>query len=244
MAFCNSSARMTGKVVIVTGGNSGIGRCTATDLARRGAKVYIASEVPINIGETAAKEIQQETGNEAVYFRKLDLSSMKSVQEFSQGILEQESEIHLLVNNAGVMLYNRQTTADGFDATMGINYVGHFLLTILLLDRLKSSSPSRILFTTSFMHNLDYLDFDDMMLTKHQYVLDYIRVYSKSKLADLMFARELGKRLEGCGVTVCAVNPGAVDTAIITKTFPLWAKVCSYEFSLEKILFQICNACI
>lgn len=219
---------MVGKVVIITGGNSGIGRCIATELARRGAKVYIASEVPISVGEIAAKEIQQETGNEAVYFRKLDLSSMEAVQEFSQEILELESEIHLLINNAGVMLYNRQTTADGFDATMTINYIGHFFLTLLLLDRLKASSPSRILFTTSFMHNLDYLDFDDMMLTKHQYLLDYVRAYSKSKLAVLMFARELEKRLEGRGVTVCAVNPGAVDTAIITKTFPIWAKVCGH----------------
>ena len=226
-AVCKSSTRMIGKVVVVTGGNSGIGKYTAIDLARRGAKVYIASEVSVSDGEAAAKELQLESGNSSVYFRKLDLTSMKSVKEFAQDILEQESQIHVLVNNAGVYLYNKRLTEDGFDATMAINYVGHYLLTLLLLERMKNTVSSRILVTTSLTHYLDFLDFNDMMLLKHDYlnVARPLRAYSRSKLALLMFARELGRNLKGTGVTVCAVDPGMVDTAIVTNTQPILAKV-------------------
>ena len=226
-AVCKSSARMTGKIAVITGGNSGIGRCTAVDLARRGAKVYIASEVPVTVGEAAAKEIQLESGNPSVYFRKLDLTSMKSVKEFARDILEHESHVHVLVNNAGVYLYKKRLTEDGFDATMAINYVGHYLLTLLLLERMKNSVPARVLVTTSLTHYLDFLDFNDMMLLKHDYInaTRPLRAYSRSKLAVLMFARELGRKLEGSGMTVCAVDPGMVDTAIITNTQPMLAKV-------------------
>ena len=226
-AVCKSSARMTGKVVIITGGNSGIGKCTAIDLARRGAKVYIASEVSVTNGEAAAKEIQLESGNSSVYFRRLDLTSMKSVKEFAQDILEQESQIHVLINNAGVYLYNKRLTEDGFDATMTINYVGHYLLTLLLLERVKNSAPSRILVVTSLTHYLEFLDFDDMMLAKNENMTSYraLRAYSRSKLAVLMFARELGRKLEGSGITVCAVDPGMVNTPIVTNTQPLMFKV-------------------
>ena len=222
-ALCKSTARMTGKVAIVTGGNSGIGKYTAIDLARRGAKVYIASEVSVKDGEAAAKEIQFESGNPSVYFRKLDLASMKSVKEFAHNILEQESQIHVLVNNAGVFLYRKHSTEDNFDATMAINYVGHYLLTLLLLERIKNSAPSRILVVTSVSHYTCSLDFSDMMLTKHKY-WGFI-AYARSKLAILMFARELGRKLKGSGVTVCAVDPGMVNTAIVTSTFPILTKV-------------------
>jgi len=223
-AVCKSSARMTGKVVVITGGSSGIGKCTAIDLARRGAKVYIASEVSVTDGEAVAKEIRLKGGNPSVFFRKLDLASMKSVIEFAQNILELESQIHVLINNAGIYLYHRRLTEDGFDATMAINYVGHYLLTLLLLERIKSSGPSRILTVTSLTHRFSYLDFDNMMLTKHEIFSD-LKAYGRSKLAMLMFATELGRKLEGSGVTVFAVDPGMVDTAIITKTHPIWAKV-------------------
>ena len=226
---CKSSDRLTGKVVIITGGNSGIGKYTAIDLARRGAKVYIASEVSVKEGEAAAKEIQLESGNPSVYFRKLDLASMKSVKEFASNILEQESQIHVLVNNSGVFLYHKRLTEDGFDATMAINYVGHYLLTLLLLERIKNSAPSRILVATSLTHYFSILDFKDMMLTKYNYLfmIRGLRAYGRSKLSVLMFARELGRKLEGSGVTVCAVDPWMVDTAIVTSTLPVLAKVSS-----------------
>lgn len=222
-AVCKSPARMTGKVVVITGGSSGIGKCTAIELARRGAKVYIASEVSVTDGEAAAKDIQLESGNPAVYFRKLNLASMKSVKEFAQNILKLESQIHVLINNAGVYLYHKSSTEDGIDATMAINYVGHYLLTLLLLERMKSSVPSRILVMTSVTHRFSFLDFDDMMLAKCD--LSHLRAYGRSKLALLMFATELGRRLKGNEITVCAVDPGMVDTAIVTKTLPIWAKV-------------------
>lgn len=231
-AVCKCSARMAGKVVVITGGNSGIGKCTATDLARRGAKVYIASEVSVTDGEAAAKQIQLESGNPSVYFRKLDLASMKSVKEFAKAILEQEAQIHVLINNAGVYLYRKYSTEDGFDATMAINYVGHYLLTLLLLERLKNSAPSRIIVITSLTHRFNYLDFNDMMSNKPYFIILPVKgmwSYSRSKLAVLMFARELGRKLEGSEVTVCAVDPGMVDTAIITSTFPILAKVLQLE---------------
>ena len=245
---CKSSARMNGKVAVITGGNSGIGKCTAIDLARRGAKVYIASEVSVKDGEAAAKEIQLESSNTSVYFRKLDLASMKSVQEFAHNILEVESQIHVLVNNAGVFLYHKRLTEDGFDATMAINYVGHYLLTLLLLERIKNSAPSRILVATSLTHYFSFLDFNDIMLTKYNYwyMMRGLRAYGRSKLAVLMFARELGRKLEGSGVTVCAADPWMVDTAIVTNTLPILAKVLysayiAYTDFLALLLLHKCN---
>ena len=224
-AVCKSSASMADKVVVITGGNSGIGKYTAIDLARRGAKVYIASEVSITVGEAAAKEIQLESGSSSVHFCRVDLASMKSVKEFAQHILEKESQIHVLVNNAGVYLYNKRLTEDGFDATIAINYVGHYLLTLLLLERIKNSASSRIIVMTSVTQYLGSLDFTDMMLTKHDNALRALMAYSRSKLALLMFAKELGRKLQGTGMTVCAVDPGYVDTAIITNTQPILFKV-------------------
>lgn len=223
-SVCKSSAHLTGKVAVITGGNSGIGKCTAIDLARRGAKIYVASEISVTDGEAAAKEIQSKSGNASVYFRKLDLASMKSVKQFAQDILELESQIHVLINNAGVYLYQKRLTVDGLDGTMAINYLGHYLLTLLLLERIKNSAPSRILVLTSLTHYFSSLNFNDMMLTEQNYFWG-LRGYGRSKLAVLMFARELGRRLEGSGVTVCAVDPGMVDTAIITNGFPILAKV-------------------
>ena len=141
----------------------------------------------------------------------LQPGSLASVRQFSEQILQEEPEIHVLINNAGVMFPPYTKTEDGHELQFAVNHLGHFLLTHLLLDCIKSSSPSRILAVASHGHYAGSLDFGDMMWTKrYQPQLAYCR----SKLANVMFVRELAKRLAGTGVTVYAIHPGSVNTEL------------------------------
>ena len=207
---CKSKRRMDGKTVIITGANTGIGKETALDLANRGARVIVAcrDEKKATI---AVDDIKKKTKNQNVIFKKLDLASLASVRQFSEEILQEEEHIDVLINNAGVMYPPYTLTEDGFELQFGVNHLGHFLLTNLLLDRIKQSTPSRIVNVSSLAHSYGYLDFDDMMWTK-----EYKRTpaYGRSKLANIMFTRELAKRLEGTGVTTYSLHPGSVNTEL------------------------------
>ena len=218
---CRSKQRLDGKTVIITGGNTGIGKEVALDLAKRGGRVIIACR-DLTRGATAQKEIVRESGNDSVVLRKLDLASMKSIHEFADQILEEESRIDVLICNAGVMFIPYQLTEDGFEMQFGVNHLGHFLLTNLLLDRIKESAPSRIVVVASLAHYTGYLDFEDMMWSKwYNPQLSYCR----SKLANVMFARELSKRIKGSGVTVCSLHPGTVYTEITRYFFTGWMTI-------------------
>nr|XP_020461742.1 retinol dehydrogenase 13 isoform X2 [Monopterus albus] len=162
--------------------------------------------------EAAAKEIRGHTLNPHVYACHLDLASMKSVREFAERINQEEQHVDVLINNAGVMRCPAWKTEDGFDMQFGVNHLGHFLLTNLLLDKLKESTPSRVINLTSLAHIIGKIDFEDLNWEKKKF--DTKQAYCQSKLANVLFTRELAKRLQGTGVTVNAVHPGVVATRL------------------------------
>ena len=207
---CNSTKRLEGKTVVITGGNTGIGKETAVDLAKRGAKVIVGCR-NLEKGKAALKEIQERSGSTNVFLEKLDLASLDSVRKFADNILNSEPRLDILINNAGVMMCPYQKTEDGFEMQFGTNHLGHFLLTMLLLDRLKRSAPSRIINVSSIGHSLGTgkIHFDDIHFEK-----DYspYEAYFHSKLANVLFTRELSKHLEGTHVTANSLHPGAVRT--------------------------------
>lgn len=162
---CPSKARIDGKTVVITGGNTGIGKITALELASRGGRVIIACRDGTK-GASAVSEIRRASGNDEVFFKSLDLGSKQSIEEFSEKLLAEESRLDILILNAGVMFTAHSTTKDGFELQFGVNHLGHFLLTHLLLDRLKESAPSRVVVVSSLAHIVGSLDFADMMWTK------------------------------------------------------------------------------
>ena len=164
-ARCPSQARLDGKTVVLTGGNTGIGKFTALDLARRGGRVIIACRDATR-GLSAVADIKKESGNDQVFFRSLDLASCQSVREFSERLLEEESRLDVLILNAGVMFTPNVRTKDGFEMQFGVNHLGHFLLTHLLLGRLRACAPSRVVVVSSLAHSVGRLDFVDMMWKK------------------------------------------------------------------------------
>lgn len=199
--------RIDGKVVIITGANSGIGKETAIDLAKRGGKIYIACR-DVKRGEDALREIREKSESEKVHFLQLDLASLDSVREFAKRFHELESQLHILINNAGVMAMPRATTKDGFEMQLGTNHLGHFLLTNLMVDILKASAPSRVVVVSSILHRIGTIKKDDLNSEKSYWKWT---VYGQSKLANVLFARELSKRLQGTGVTANSLHPGRTE---------------------------------
>ena len=162
---CPSKARIDGKTVIITGGNTGIGKITAQELAARGGRVIIACRDGAKAAAAVA-DIRKETGNEEVLYKKLDLASTDSIRQFAGEILAEEHRLDILILNAGVMFTPHMKTNDGFELQFGVNHLGHFLLTHLLLEHLKASAPSRVVAVSSVGHFPGSLDFQDMMWTK------------------------------------------------------------------------------
>ena len=162
---CPSKARIDGKTVVITGGNTGIGKATAILLAERGGRIILACR-NAQKGNSAVQEIKGKTGTKSVFFKSLDLASMASIRKFSEDILETEDKIDVLLLNAGVMIPPYQLTEDGFELQFGVNHLGHFLLTHLLLDRLKASAPSRVVVVSSRGHMVGTINYDDMMWEK------------------------------------------------------------------------------
>ena len=208
---CTSKARLDGKTVIVTGANTGIGLETAVDLAGRGARVILACRSSEK-GEKAAVEVRRRSGNDNVVFRLLDLSSLESVRRFASTMLDEEPQIDILINNAGVMACPYTKTVDGFEMQFGVNHLGHFLLTNLLLDRLKEAKAARIVNVSLLGHRGGKINFDDMNYEHSKY--NSISAYYNSKLANILFTRALAKRLEGTEVTVNVLHPGGVITEL------------------------------
>ncbi|MCH7578282.1 MAG: SDR family oxidoreductase [Chloroflexi bacterium] len=200
---------MQGKTVLITGANSGIGKETAVALARVGATVVFTSRDPQK-GEQAAADIRQRSGAD-VTLMPLDLASFPSIRALAADFLQRYDSLHVLINNAGLVLNERTETEEGFETTFGVNHLGHFLLTQLLLDRIKASAPARIINVASNAHRFARggLDFDDLQLTNGY---GGWQAYGRSKLANIYFTRELARRLEGSDVTVNALHPGGVNT--------------------------------
>ncbi|XP_059155007.1 retinol dehydrogenase 12-like [Physella acuta] len=218
--------RIEGKTVIITGCNTGIGKETARELARRGGRIIMACR-DLEKAKMAREEIVTDTGNPNVIVMKLDLSSFESIKEFAQAINETEPRIDILINNAGVMMCPKMLTKDGLEMQIGVNHFGHFYLTNLLLDKLKASTPSRIIIVSSLAHIFGKIDFDDINSTKRYKPSD---AYAQSKLANILHMRQLVKVLEGTGVTVYSLHPGSVDTEL-QRHFTI------LQYSIIKVLF-------
>ncbi len=199
---------MQGKVVVVTGSNVGIGLETAVGLAEQGATTILACRNQAK-AEAAAKEVTQRTWNDDVHIVPLDLADLASVRKAAEEITTRWSRLDVLVNNAGGTWSHRQVTAQGFEYTFGVNHLGPFYLTNRLLDRLRADAPARVVNLTSVGHHAAFsgMRFDDLQ-SETRY--EAMEAYCRSKLANLLFTRQLAKRLEGSGVTANAVHPGPV----------------------------------
>ena len=241
---CTSKARLDGKTVIITGANSGIGLEAAVDVAKRNARVILACR-SVERGKAAVTDVKKRSGNNNVAFVQLDLGSLNSVRAFAAKILEDEPRIDILINNAGVMMLpKRILTSDGFEMQFGVNHLGHFLLTNLLLDRIKETPRARIVILSSAAQGFaEKLDFDNLNCERNYSVTGS---YFASKLENVLFTQSLAKRLEGTGVTTNAVDPGAINTGLQRHLhFPLvslhGANDYCYVLLLILNLFLLCR---
>jgi NAD(P)-dependent dehydrogenase (short-subunit alcohol dehydrogenase family) len=200
---------MAGRTVLVTGGSGGIGRATALGLARLGARVGIVGRGKART-PAAAVEIARDSGNPAVDAFAADMSRQSEVRRLADAVLAAYPRLDVLVNNVGGFWASRRVTADGLEQTFAVNHLAGFLLTDLLLDRLKASAPARIVTVSSQAQGMGRLDFDDLQGERRY---SGKRAYNQSKLANVMFTYELARRLEGTGVTATALHPGLVNTA-------------------------------
>ncbi|XP_010879156.1 retinol dehydrogenase 12 isoform X1 [Esox lucius] len=204
--------QLKGKTAVVTGANTGIGKFIALDFARRGARVILACRSEAR-GRAALQEIQKLSGNANVHLRLVDTSSLASVRAFAEGVLREEKELHILVNNAGASGLPREITSDGLEVSFATNHVGPFLLTNLLLDLLKRSAPARIVNVSSVNHWRGKVDFSHFKGENLSYGMD--SVYNHTKLHNIICTNELARRLQGTGVAANSVHPGVVMTEVM-----------------------------
>ena len=207
----SSSNSMAGKVCMVTGANAGIGKATAQGLASTGATVVMVCRSRER-GEAALSEIKEQSSNDLISLLVADLSSQAEIRKLAEDFKRQHSKLHVLVNNAGIIPRKREVTVDGFETQFAVNHLAPFLLTNLLLDVLKFSAPARIVTVASDMHRGATIDFDDLQ-SEHSY--GPVRVYCRTKLANVLFTYELARRLEGTGVTANCLHPGVVATKLL-----------------------------
>ncbi len=193
---------------MITGASSGIGKATALGLAKLGATVVIVSRDRVR-GENAIKEISQRSGNSSISLLVADLASQKAIYQLAKEFTDTHPTLHVLINNAGVILTKRTSTEDNIETTFAVNHLAPFLLTNLLLETLKASAPSRIITVSSDAHQGAQINFDDLKGEKHFSGFD---AYSQSKLANILFTYELSKKLKGTGVTANCLHPGVIRT--------------------------------
>ena len=209
---CQSKASLDGKVVIITGANTGIGKETALQLSLRGAKIYIACR-DLNKANEAIDDIKKTNPEANVSALALDLSSLKSVREFVKEFRAKESVLDILINNAGVMAYKESKTVDGFETDIQVNYLGHFLLTLLLLPLLKKSSKARVINVTGGIYVIAKMDLNNINLEGN---FNPLTAYAHSKLAQVLFTREMARRLsKNSNVNVYVLHPGVIETGLI-----------------------------
>lgn len=231
-----SAAELTGRTFLVTGGNAGVGYATAIDLARRGGRVHIAGRSKEKC-EAAVASIKAATGSDQVFLVLLDLASLDSVRAGAAAFLALNEPLHVLINNAGVG-GQRGLTSDGFELHFGVNHLGHFLLTQLLLPRIVESGAdapgARIVVVSSDSHyQAKGIDFDK--LRSRTRTVAGLREYSVSKLANVLFSAELARRLSGTGVNTYCLHPGVVASEIWRRVpWPLRPLIKSRMLTIEE----------
>ncbi|XP_053687546.1 retinol dehydrogenase 12-like [Sabethes cyaneus] len=208
--FKNKDIRLDAKVVIITGANSGIGKETAIECAKRGARVYMGCR-DVNRMEKARQEILDKSGSQNVFGLELDLASLESIRKFVQTFLSMERRLHVLINNAGVMACPKGYTKEGFELHFGTNHLGHFYLTNLLLELLKKTAPSRVVTVSSLAHRWGRINKDDINAEKDYREWD---AYMQSKLCNVLFSRHLARKLRGTGVNTYCLQPGRTSTEL------------------------------
>jgi len=204
---------LNGKVCMVTGATSGIGLVAARAFAKMGAELFLVCRNS-DKGERTVANIIEHTGNDKITLLLCDLSSLTEVRNVAQSFLSYDRPLHILLNNAGVVNLKREITADNHEKMFAVNHLAHFLLTNLLLDRIKASTPARIVNVASEAHWFcKGINFEDLTFNKKFRAL---KVYGHSKLANILFSKQLAKRVEGSGVTVNAIHPGGfgISTAL------------------------------
>jgi NAD(P)-dependent dehydrogenase (short-subunit alcohol dehydrogenase family) len=211
------SAGLDGRVVVVTGATAGIGEAAAVELARRGATV-----VPVGRDDRrlrrVAERVRKAGAVAGAISEQADFASFDEVRALAGRLLERHPRIDVLVNNAGAYFGRRRVSADGHELTFQVNHLAPFLLTHLLCDRLRDSAPARVVTTSSGAHAAGLLDFDDLELERGW---SGWRAYSNSKLANVLFTRELAKRLEGTGVVANCLHPGAIRSRLGRNAGPV-----------------------
>ena len=202
------STNMGGRTCLITGANQGIGKDTALALAAMGATVIITARDAAK-GGAALADIQKRSGSESVSLMTVDFASFASIRQFADAFKRTHAQLHVLVNNAGGYNATRTLTKDGFETTFGVNHLGYFLTTKLLLDTIKASAPARIVSVSSSAHVGGRIHFDDLQGERS---FAGFGAYGQSKLANVLFAYELARRLEGAPVTSNCLHPGVVMT--------------------------------
>ena len=211
-----SGPSMAGKIVLVTGGTGGIGKGTASGLAVLGADLAVTGRDRART-EAAAESIRAASGNGGVRAFAADLSVQSEVRRLAADVLDTYPRLDVLVNNVGGFWAHRHVTADGLERTFALNHLAGFLLTNLLLDRLKASAPSRVVAVSSGAQSMGTIDFDDLQGERRY---SGQRAYNQSKLANVVFTFDLARRLEGSGVTATVLHPGVVRTAFSQRRGP------------------------
>ncbi len=205
-----SAPDLGGKCCMVTGASAGLGRATALALARTGASLTLVCR-DRSRGEKTVDEIRRETGNAAVNLMLADLSAQQSIRKLASDFLARGEPLDILVNNAGVFNLKRSVTEDNIETVFAVNHLSYFMLTLLLLARLKQSAQARIVNVASEAHRSGTIDFDDLEGARSYRPM---HIYGRSKLANILFTYELARRLEGTGVIVNCLHPGGVATGL------------------------------
>lgn len=222
---------MQDKVCVITGANSGIGKFTTLEIAKKGARIVMVCR-NAEKGEHARKEIILESKNPKVDLFVADFSVQQSIREAAQKIRGKYPEIDVLVNNAGFIAKSyREITVDGFESTFAVNHLGYFMLTNLLKESLRAGKATRIVNVSSTAHRFTKIDFDNLQLETGYAAL---KAYALSKLCNILFTRELAKRLEGTGMTANCLHPGGVSTNFANDTVPWMKKL--YNFGRPFLL--------
>jgi NAD(P)-dependent dehydrogenase (short-subunit alcohol dehydrogenase family) len=199
---------MKDKIILITGANTGIGKAAAEALARMSGTIVMMSR-NLQRGEEARRELIERTGHQQIDLMTCDLASLEDIRKFSSDFHKKYDRLDVLINNAGIFVHERMETADGFEYQIGVNHLGPFLLTSLLLDLLKKSGEARIINVSSAAHLIGKINFDDLHLEKSY---NPWKSYAQSKLANVLFTYELSRRLNGDGITVNALHPGLVKS--------------------------------